>query len=175
MLRQGAPAREFADAEAMRAHYRALQARMWTPRAVHPRPEDSRTHIRVIADARREREEREAAERAVAALEDQARVRAMAAQVLTPQHLARDPRHIITQVGAAFGFTYAEIIGPCQVVPLVRARWAAIDAVRAARPDLSIKRLGRTFGDRDHTTIRHALLRMEAEGVPQPPAGGAVA
>ena len=175
MLRQGASPREFADADAMRAHYRALQARLWSPRAVRPRLEDGRTHIRVIADAQREREEREAAERAAAALEDQARVRALAAQVLTPEHLARDPRHIITQVGAAFGFTYADIVGPCQIVPLVRARWAAIAAVRTARPDLSIKRLGRTFGDRDHTTIRHALLRMAAEGVPQPPTRGAVA
>lgn len=170
MLRQGAPVREFTDPEAMRAHYRALHARMWAPREIRAKPGEAQT--RALADAQREREQREATEREAAALADRDRVRSLAAQVLTPEHLARDPRHIITCVGAAFGFTYAQIVGPCQIVPLVRARWAAIAAVRAARPDLSVKRLGRTFGDRDHTTIRHAILKMTAEGVPQPPSQG---
>lgn len=167
MLRQGTPPREFADAGAMRAHYRALQARIWAPRAIRPSPDHTRS--RTATEALAERQQREAAERAAAMLEDQARVRALAAQVLTPEHLAREPRHIITQIAETFGYTYADIVGPRQMMPLVRARWAAIAAVRAARPDLSISRLGRTFGDRDHTTIRHALAKVAADGVPQPP------
>ena len=167
MLRQGAPARDFESAAEMQAHYRALQARTWAPRAVRPRPEDGRT--RALAEAQRERERLEAAEREAAMLEDRAQVLALAAQVLTPEHLARDPRHILTGVAAAFGFTSADIVGPCQLVPFVRARWAAIAAVHEARPELSLARLGRIFGDRDHTSIRHALRKMAVEGVPQPP------
>jgi len=171
MLRQGTPAPEFTDAAALQAHYRALRARMWAPRPIRPRPEAVR--VRALAEAQRERERREEEERQQAALEDEARVRAIAAEVFTPEYLARDPRHIIRTVAGTFGTTSDAIVGPCQVAPLVRARWAAIAAVRAARPDLSTKRLGRIFGGRDHTTIRHALLKMEAQGVPQPPTGGA--
>jgi len=170
MLRQGAPARDFADVEAMRAHYRAVRMRLWSPCAVQPSPGLIRT--RMAEEARAERQQREAAERATAMQEDQMQVRALAAQVLTPEHLAREPRHIITRVAEAFGYTYADIVGPRQLVPLVRARWAAIAAVHAARPDLSISRLGRTFGGRDHTTIRHALAKVAADGVPQPPPRG---
>lgn len=170
MLRQGAPAPEFKDADALQAHYRALRARTWMPRAVVPRPDNTRSLT--LAEVRLEREQRERAEREAAALADRERVRELAAQVLTPEHLARDPRHIITQVAEAFGYTHADIVGPGRSAALVRARWAAIAAVRAARPDLSLNRLGRTFGH-DHTTIRHALRAVAAQGIPQPPAGDA--
>lgn len=169
MLRQGAPAPEFTDAASLQAHYRALRERTWMPRAVAPRP----SHIRslTLAEVRLEREQRERAEREAAALADRERVRELAAEVLTPEHLARDPRHIITQVAQAFGYAHADIVGPGRCVALVRARWAAIAAVQAARPDLSLNRLGRIFG-RDHTSVRHALQTMAAEGIPQPPTGG---
>lgn len=170
MLRQGALAPEFADPDALRAHYRALHARTWAPREVRPTPEAARAAA--LAEARRAYEESRAAEREAEARADQEQVRALAAQVLIPEQLAREPKRIIAHTAEAFGFTYAEIVGACQAVPLVRARWAAIAAVRAARPDLSTPRLGRIFGDRDHTTIRHALLRMAADGVPQPPSQG---
>ncbi|MCJ2067832.1 hypothetical protein MKK75_03245 [Methylobacterium sp. J-030] len=167
MLRQGAPAPEFADADALKAHYRALHARTWAPRAVPATPETSRT--RALAEAQREREQRESAEREAAALVERERVRALTAQVLTPEHLARDPRSIIAEVAAAFGFTYADIVGRCQVASMVRARWAAISAVRAARPDLTLTVLGRAFGGRDHSAIENALRKMSVDGVPQAP------
>lgn len=167
MLRQGTPAREFTDADALKAHYRALHARTWTPRAVPPPPEPTRT--RALAEAQREREQREASEREAAALAERERVRALTAEVLTPEHLARDPRSIITEVAAAFGYAYADIVGRGHVGSLVRARWAAISAVRKARPDLSLTVLGRAFGDRDHSAIERALRTMAIDGVPQPP------
>lgn len=169
MLRQGAPAPEFADPDALRAHYRALHARTWAPREVRPTPEAARAAA--LAEARRAYEEARAAEREAEALADRERVRALAAQVLTPVQLAREPKRIIAHTAEAFGFTYADILGPRQLAPLVRARWAAIAAVREARPDISTTQLGRVF-NRDHTTILHAFRQIERLGVPQPPAGG---
>ncbi|MCJ2051675.1 helix-turn-helix domain-containing protein [Methylobacterium sp. J-070] len=173
MLRQGTPAPDFESADALRAHYRALQTRMWAPRVVRPRPEDCRT--RALAEAQREREQRENEARAQAAFEARAEMDALVFQVLDPEQMAREPKRIITRVAEAFGFTYADIVGPRQLAPLVLARWAAIAAVRDAHPDWPLQRLGRAFGGRDHTTIRHAILKMQRIGIPQPPAGGASA
>lgn len=173
MPRQGLPAREFDDADAMRAHYRALQARLWAPRPIQPRRDETRTRALSIADAHREREKREEEERLQAALADRARMDEIVFQVLDPEQLAREPKRIITRVAEAFGLNYADVIGPSRTAPVVRARWAAIAAVREVHPDWSLPRLGRAFGGRDHTSMLHALRKMERTGVPQPPAGGA--
>lgn len=170
MLRQGTPAPEFADADAMRAHYRALQARLWAPRKVVPRPETLRT--RALAEAQREREEREAEMRRQAELEAIAEMDALVFQVLDPVQLAREPKRIITRIAEAFGFTYADVIGDRRTAAVMRARWAAIAAVREAHPDWSLPRLGRVFGGRDHTTMLHAIRKMERVGVPRPPMEG---
>ncbi|QGY05555.1 hypothetical protein MMSR116_29410 [Methylobacterium mesophilicum SR1.6/6] len=167
MLRQGTPPREFADEQAMRAHYRALQARLWAPRKVVPRPEALRT--RALAEAQREREEREAEVRRQAELEAIAEMDALVFQVLDPEQLARELKRIITRVAEAFGFTYADVVGDRRTAAIMRARWAAIAAVREAHPDWSLPRLGRAFGGRDHTTMLHAIRKMERVGVPQPP------
>lgn len=171
MLRQGTPAREFTDAASLEAHYRALRERTWAPRAARPRHQNA--HTRALADAQRERERREAVERAEAAFAAQAEMDALVFQVLDPEQLSREPKRIITRVAQAFGFTYADIVGDRRTHDVVRARFAAIAAVREARPDMSLPRLGRAFGGRDHTTMLHAIRRMERFGIPQPPAGGA--
>ncbi|MCJ2098468.1 helix-turn-helix domain-containing protein [Methylobacterium sp. E-046] len=167
MLRQGTPAPEFESADALQAHYRALQARMWAPRAVAPRPETLRT--RALAEAQREREARETEARRQAELEAVAAMDALVFQVLDPEQMAREPKRIIAQVAEAFGFTHADIVGDGRTSDVVRARYAAIAAVREVRPDLSLPRLGRLFGGRDHTTMLHAIRKMEREGVPRPP------
>lgn len=77
-------------------------------------------------------------------------------------------RDIIRAVASTFGLTSADLMGPSVFKAIVRARWAAIHAVRMAKPDMSLPALGRAFGGKDHTTIRYAILKMEAEGVPQP-------
>ncbi|SDA13099.1 dnaA protein helix-turn-helix [Methylobacterium sp. UNC378MF] len=166
MLRQGAPVREFTDAAALQAHYRALRERTWALRTVRPRQEHGRT--RALVEAQRERVQREAQEREAAALAARSEMDARVFQVLDPEQTAREPKRIIARVAEAFGFAYADILSFSQVAPLVRARWAAIVAVREARPDLSFGQLGRAF-DRDPTGIRYALRRVAVLGVPQPP------
>lgn len=167
MLRQGAPVPEFKDAAALQAHYRALRERTWAPRTVPPRRQDG--HTRALADAQRERVQREAQEREAAELTARTEMDTLVFQVLEPEQTAREPKRIITRVAEAFGFAYADILSFSQVAPLVRARWAAIVAVREARPDLSFGQLGRAF-DRDPTGIRYALRRVALLGVPQSPA-----
>ena len=168
MLRQGTSPREFADADAMRAHYLALQARLWAPRKITPRPETVRT--RDLVDAQREREELAVEARRQAELAAVAQMDALVFQILDPEQLSREPKRIIARVAEAFGFTHADIVGDGRTSDVVRARYAAIAAVREARPDLSLPRLGRLFGGRDHTTMLHAIRKMERTGVPQPPA-----
>lgn len=169
MLRQGAPVREFSDPEAMRAHYRDLQARLFAPRTVLPRAQDPRT--RALVEAQREREAREEEERVQAAFRARAEMDELVFQVLDPEQLSREPKRIITRVAQAFGVTYADIVGERRTLHLIRARYAAIAAVREAHPDWSLPRLGRVFGGRDHTTMLHAIRKMRRTGVPQPPAG----
>lgn len=170
MLRQGAPAPEFASAEAMRAHYRAVHSRLWAPpiRRVEPKPETARS-IAVAQYERRLREQREEESgRLEAALAARTAMDELVFQVLDPEQLAREPKRIITRVAQAFGLTHADLVGPRRTLPVIRARFAAIAAMREAHPRMSVKALGRHFG-RDHTTILHAIRKMERAGVPSPP------
>ena len=77
-------------------------------------------------------------------------------------------RQIISTAAADFGFELADLTGPDTRRDLVRARYAAIHAVRQAKPRFSLPQIGSAFG-RDHTTVLYALRKMEREGVPQPP------
>jgi len=69
-------------------------------------------------------------------------------------------------VAAMHGFTLAEIKGRCRQKRICQARFAVIAALRAERnrhgePRWSLPAIGR-FLNRDHTTIIHALRRVEA-------------
>nr|WP_232629114.1 helix-turn-helix domain-containing protein [Methylobacterium sp. Leaf118] len=77
---------------------------------------------------------------------------------------------VIAEVASAFDVSYAEVVGPRRSARIVAARWACIDAVHRLKPLMSLPEIGRRFGDRDHTTILHAIRKMERVGVPQPPA-----
>lgn len=76
---------------------------------------------------------------------------------------------IIARTAADFGVTTGAIVGGDRSKRATDARYAAIHAVRVARPTYSLLRLGRIF-DKDHTAILNAFRRMEERGVPQPPA-----
>ncbi|MGX5776958.1 helix-turn-helix domain-containing protein [Methylorubrum zatmanii] len=90
-------------------------------------------------------------------------------QAAAPGVISDPPiRQIIAKVATSFGLTPADLIGQTHRANVVRARHAAIHAVRTAKPHLSLGQIGRAF-DRHHTTILHALRKMESEGVPQPP------
>ena len=51
--------------------------------------------------------------------------------------------------------------GPRTFRHFAQPRQRAMYAVRKLRPDMSLARIGMAFGGRDHTTVRHAVQRVE--------------
>lgn len=85
--------------------------------------------------------------------------------------IERTPRRIIARIAEEYGLTYEAVVGAGRDGTLMAARDAALIAVREAHPKRGLKWLGRQFGDRDHTTILHALRRL---GVVRPPAANSI-
>lgn len=69
-------------------------------------------------------------------------------------------RLVLAMTAAAWGAEVRGITGPHRSPAYARPRFAAIWVVRATLP-LSLPEIGRRIGDRDHTTILHALRRAE--------------
>jgi chromosomal replication initiator protein len=71
------------------------------------------------------------------------------------------PAMILEKVSERYGFTVEEITGKSRRRPLVTARQVAMYVVRELT-ELSYPAIGRVFGDRDHTTVMHAVSKIEA-------------
>jgi len=69
-------------------------------------------------------------------------------------------KDIIEMTEIKYDLPKGSICGPSRNHRIVKARFEAIAAARAARPDLSTPALGRLFGGRDHTSILHALNKV---------------
>ena len=67
---------------------------------------------------------------------------------------------IKTIVSADFGVSIIDIESERRDRPTCRARWAAMYLARTMTP-LSLPVIGRLFGDRDHTTVLHAVRKIE--------------
>lgn len=61
------------------------------------------------------------------------------------------------------GFTLDELRGPRRMKPLSRARQVAVFCVWALKPSVSLPEIGRRTGNRDHSTIWHAVRKLSAE------------
>ncbi|MGE6786415.1 helix-turn-helix domain-containing protein [Ensifer adhaerens] len=73
-------------------------------------------------------------------------------------------REIIIDVLKDFpGITLSDVLGTGRGRALVAARHACMHAVHIRRPDLSYPTLGRIFGGRDHTSVLHAVRKIEKE------------
>lgn len=59
-------------------------------------------------------------------------------------------------------FSYEDIIGPRRYRPLVAVRQAAMADVYIKCPHLSMPQIAKKFGNRDHTTLYHALKKLGA-------------
>ena len=68
---------------------------------------------------------------------------------------------IIELTGEMFGLEVEQITGGSRRRPLVDARQVAMYVTRSVT-DLSFPDIGRAFGDRDHTTVMHAVRKIEA-------------
>ena len=68
---------------------------------------------------------------------------------------------IIDLTGEMFGFEVEHLIGGSRRRPLVDARQVAMYVTRNMT-DLSFPDIGKAFGNRDHTTVMHAVRKIEA-------------
>lgn len=61
------------------------------------------------------------------------------------------------------GLSYAEIIGPSRLRKYTHVRQLIMWEIKnMLRPNISMPEIGRLFGNRDHTTVLHALRRVQA-------------
>lgn len=103
---------------------------------------------------------------AFASLNRQPLTRDLAETVLADLVAASQPRRItakqILDISADhFGFTVDELCGPSRRRPLVIARQMAMYLFRELT-DYSYPAIGREFGDRDHTTVIHAVEKISS-------------
>jgi chromosomal replication initiator protein len=69
-------------------------------------------------------------------------------------------KEIMDVTAETFGVTVEELIGPSRRRPLVAARQICMYVVREMLPDTSFPTIAREFGDRDHTTVMHAVKKI---------------
>ena len=67
---------------------------------------------------------------------------------------------IIRRTCDSYGFTTAELTGPSRKQPLARTRQIAMYLCRELT-DLSLPKIGKAFGSRDHTTVLHAVNKVK--------------
>jgi chromosomal replication initiator protein len=103
--------------------------------------------VSAFASLNRENVSKEMAERVLADILDGGRPRQITPQV------------IIEATSVAFGFGIEELTGPKRQRPLVRARQVGMYLFRELT-DYSYPAIGREFGDRDHTTVIHAVDKI---------------
>ncbi len=75
---------------------------------------------------------------------------------------AISPDEIVNTIAGYYGFSPLEIQGASRKRPLVEARQVAMYVFRELT-DLSFPAIGKEFGNRDHTTVMHAVNKVEAQ------------
>ncbi|KQS79055.1 hypothetical protein ASG25_10745 [Rhizobium sp. Leaf384] len=74
----------------------------------------------------------------------------------------RSMLQITTEVLEAFpGVTLREVKGSSRLRRILAPRQLAMHRIKSERPDLSYPAIGRFFGGRDHTTVLHAIRKIE--------------
>lgn len=68
---------------------------------------------------------------------------------------------ILETASTGFGFPIEQMIGGSRRRPLVEARQIAMYVTRSMT-DLSFPEIGRVYGNRDHTTVMHAVRKIES-------------
>jgi chromosomal replication initiator protein len=92
--------------------------------------------------------------------------REMAKRVLSDILGSSTPRkfnvkEIMAITAETFGVSLEELKGPSRRRPLVNARQICMYVIRELIPEMSFPAIAREFGDRDHTTVMHAVKKIE--------------
>ena len=69
-------------------------------------------------------------------------------------------RNIVSIVIQNTRFTFEDVIGPRRSRDIIPLRHYAMFRVWAMRPDMSLPGIGKAFGNRDHTTVLHAIAKF---------------
>lgn len=64
-----------------------------------------------------------------------------------------EPSEIIHVVSTQLGVTYGQITSSSRLRIIAEARCIAIGLISIAQPNLTLKQIGKMFGNRDHSTI----------------------
>lgn len=72
------------------------------------------------------------------------------------------PADVLGVAAVAFRTPVEDLAGPVCEVPLVHYRQAAMAVCRLVTP-CSLPVIGRAFNGRDHTTVAHAVRRVDAD------------
>jgi|SRR6478609_1197147 len=82
---------------------------------------------------------------------------------LTMQPKKRTVGYIIEKVLKGYpGVTLADLISVRRTKHLIEPRHMAMAAVHDQRPDLSLPAIGRIFGNRDHSSVHHAIQNVKS-------------
>ena len=89
----------------------------------------------------------------------------MAAKLLgdllaVPQHRALTPTYMLDKISTFFGYPVDQLKGKSRMRPLVHARQIGMYVFRDLT-DLSYPAIAREFGGRDHTTVIHAVDKVQ--------------
>ncbi len=76
-----------------------------------------------------------------------------------PEH--PDPRQVQEAVAARLGLSVDDILSPTRTAPVARARQLAMYLTRELT-DLSLPAIAEAFNRRDHTTVMHAIRKVES-------------
>lgn len=145
--------------------------------AEHQNAMYTRQFVRQVLARRQERARIDALAREAAAAEARRVAQQQAEQALKDERAVEEyrvidvsgggdrlpARSIIERVSRATGIPYAEIVGASRSRPIAEARMIAMYEVRKRRPDFSLPQIGRIFGGRDHTTVLHAVRKIEGQ------------
>jgi chromosomal replication initiation ATPase DnaA len=85
-----------------------------------------------------------------------------------PKRVASDrAKRIISAVAIRYGLTSSDLVGPLRLNDLVVARRDAMLMLRELT-GMSYPRIGRCFGDRDHTTVMEGCRRAKQRALEHP-------
>ena len=80
--------------------------------------------------------------------------------IAAPASKALEARQVQEAVATRLGFTVDELLSPTRTAPIARARQLAMYLTRQLT-DLSLPAIAGAFNRRDHTTVLHAIRRVE--------------
>ena len=82
------------------------------------------------------------------------------ASISTPATESLEPRQVQEAVAARLGLSVEQILSPTRSAPVARARQLAMYLTRELT-DLSLPAIAQAFNRRDHTTVMHAIRKVE--------------